>query len=273
MGEFASSDPTQTMSAGSAGLPSVALSVQDAHSNMPPQVCRTLLHSTDATMSVLLCSSLRRTPYRQTLRLSSLVIFLATGFIAVATFKDIAGLSRTKPIALWIVYYIFNAVCIVLYLISQLILVVRTLDDKWWPIGDILFGLGFFVIGQVLIYGFSIKICNSIKHYLDGLFFGSLCTLLTVMMIYKYYDTITKEDLEFSVGSKQAVWEVKESLLSGGGGGGGYQAFDDDDFASSKLPAFSHPQAQQGYASQTYGNYGGQQHYGMQGYPPSKGAF
>lgn len=28
------------------------------------------------------------------------------------------------------------------------------------------------------------------------------------MMVYKYWDSITKEDLEFSVGSKQAVWEV-----------------------------------------------------------------
>jgi hypothetical protein len=32
------------------------------------------------------------------------------------------------------------------------------------------------------------------------------------MMVYKYWDSITKEDLEFSVGSKQNVWEVKELL-------------------------------------------------------------
>lgn len=31
-------------------------------------------------------------------------------------------------------------------------------------------------------------------------------------MVYKYWDSITKEDLEFSVGSKQNVWEVKELL-------------------------------------------------------------
>jgi hypothetical protein len=35
--------------------------------------------------------------------------------------------------------------------------------------------------------------------------------LLAVMMVYKYWDSITKEDLEFSVGSKQAVWEVKDA--------------------------------------------------------------
>jgi len=41
-----------------------------------------------------------------------------------------------------------------------------------------------------------------------------LCALLTVMMVYKYYDSLTKEDLEFSVGSKQNVWEVKEPLMA-----------------------------------------------------------
>ena len=42
------------------------------------------------------------------------------------------------------------------------------------------------------------------------------------MMVYKYWDSITKEDLEFSVGSKQAVWEVdyapEQKLLMDDGG-------------------------------------------------------
>lgn len=97
------------------------------------------------------------------------------------------------------------------YIVSQIILVVNTLDDRW-PLGDILFAAAFFAIGQVLMYVFSVFICENTKHYVDGLFFGAICNLLTVMMIYKYWDSITKEDLEFSVGSKQNVWEVKELL-------------------------------------------------------------
>jgi hypothetical protein len=31
----------------------------------------------------------------------------------------------------------------------------------------------------------------SIKHYVNGLFFFSLCMLLSVMMVYKYWDNIT----------------------------------------------------------------------------------
>jgi hypothetical protein len=33
------------------------------------------------------------------------------------------------------------------------------------------------------------------------------------MMVYKYWDSITKEDLEFSVGSKQNNWEVQDSQI------------------------------------------------------------
>lgn len=105
--------------------------------------------------------------------------------------------------------FIFNAVCAVVYIVLQLILVIRTLDDRW-PIGDIIFGTAFFAVAQVIQFGFSVTICDAVKHYLDGLFFSTLCNLLAVMMVYKYWDSITKEDLEFSVGSKASVWEVKE---------------------------------------------------------------
>ncbi|KAF1801592.1 chitin synthase III catalytic subunit-domain-containing protein [Mucor lusitanicus] len=145
------------------------------------------------------------------IRISSFVIFLLTGFIAIATFKNIGPFNYASPGALWAFYFIINGVAFIVYVISQIVLVVNTLDDRW-PLGDILFGTAFFIIGQVILYIFSVVICDQVKHYVDGLFFGSICTLLAVMMVYKYWDSITKEDLEFSVGSKQNVWEVKELL-------------------------------------------------------------
>jgi hypothetical protein len=66
----------------------------------------------------------------------------------------------------------------------QVILVTRTLQDRW-PLGDIAFGAFFFTIGQVILYAFSTQICNAVQHYLDGLFFATICNLLGVMMIYK----------------------------------------------------------------------------------------
>ncbi|CAG8736657.1 4517_t:CDS:2, partial [Racocetra fulgida] len=139
------------------------------------------------------------------------VVFLAVFGLSFATFTNAANFNSLRPLALWIVLYVFNGAALAIYFVLQIVLVLNTLDDRW-PLGDILFGISFYVIGQVILYLFSVKICDTAKHYIDGLFFGTICTLLGVMMVYKYWDSITKEDLEFSVGSKQNVWEVKELL-------------------------------------------------------------
>ncbi|KAI5807095.1 chitin synthase III catalytic subunit [Geopyxis carbonaria] len=145
------------------------------------------------------------------LRICSLIMFVLTGAIALCTFEGYAGLAPNKTTALFVLLYVVNALCIFIYVTCQILLVLGTLEDRW-PLGDITFGAFFFVIGQVLMYVFSAKICEQVYHYLDGLFFASICNLLGVMMVYKYWDSITKEDLEFSVGTKTNVWEVKELL-------------------------------------------------------------
>lgn len=168
------------------------------------------------------------------IRISSFVVFLSVAFLSIATFQKIGPFDPLHPVALWVVFFIFNGAALCIYVILQIVLVVNTLDDRW-PLGDIVFGIGFFAVGQVILYVFSLDICNFAKHYIDGLFFGTISTLLSVMMVYKYWDSITKEDLEFSVGSKQNVWEVKELLgedeMANGGlyghhqGGQGYGGF------------------------------------------------
>jgi len=193
------------------------------------------------------------------LRLSSLFLFCAGFFLSIATFKGFAGFNYATPVALWIIYFIWPAVCVVIYVVSQLVLVVRTLEDRW-PIGDILFGTAFFAVAQIVLFAFSVTICDAVKHYIDGLFFFTLCMLLSVMMVYKYWDSITKEDLEFSVGSKAAVWEVKEPFL-----GQGQNEWEDD--------AASH---YKGHPASLVGGVSGGQYYQQQGgpgygYPPAHG--
>jgi hypothetical protein len=100
-----------------------------------------------------------------------------------------------------------------------------------------------------------VVICDQVKHYVDGLFFGTICTLLAVMMVYKYWDSITKEDLEFSVGSKQNIWEVKESLLN------------EDELSQSYGTQYGNtpsPQPQQQQQQQQYAQHPPQQQYGQQ---------
>ncbi|KAK5994434.1 Chitin synthase export chaperone [Cladobotryum mycophilum] len=145
------------------------------------------------------------------MRICSLVAFAISFLVSLATFKSWAGLGPTNTIGLFVVLYLLNAIQLFVYVGLQILLVARTLQDRW-PLGDIAFGIFFFVAGQVILYAFSAKICKSVSHYLDGLFFATVCNLLGVMMVYKYWDSITKEDLEFSVGTRMNNWEVKELL-------------------------------------------------------------
>ncbi|KXS13234.1 hypothetical protein M427DRAFT_58786 [Gonapodya prolifera JEL478] len=148
-----------------------------------------------------------------TIRLSSLLVFAIAFFISIATFKGFLGFSPTNPIALFIVYLLFNALCLTVYVISQIILVLTTLDDRW-SLGNILTGVSFFVIALLFQFVLSPTVCNGTQHYIDGYFFGALFSLLSIMMVYKFWDSITKEDLEFSVGGKTNVWEIKDPLLN-----------------------------------------------------------
>ncbi|KIW98058.1 chitin synthase export chaperone [Cladophialophora bantiana CBS 173.52] len=150
------------------------------------------------------------------LRLGSLIMFVISFAVSLLTFKSWAGLSPTSTTGLFIVLYIINAIFLAVYFVMQIILVVNTLQDRW-PLGDLAFGAFFFIIGQVILYVFGKRICEGVSHYLDGLFFATVCNLLGVMMVYKYWDSITREDLEFSVGTKQGHWDVKEAFLDPSG--------------------------------------------------------
>lgn len=145
------------------------------------------------------------------MRVCSAAAFAISFLVSLATFKSWAGLGPTNTIGLFVVLYLLNAVQLFVYVVLQTLLVTRTLQDRW-PLGDIGFGVFFFVAGQVILYAFSRPLCNAVSHYMDGLFFATTCNLLAVMMVYKYWDSITKEDLEFSVGQRMNNWEVKDLL-------------------------------------------------------------
>ncbi|ORX56842.1 hypothetical protein DM01DRAFT_1382264 [Hesseltinella vesiculosa] len=141
------------------------------------------------------------------IRISTFIVFFAVMFVGMATFNNLAPFNYTTPIGLWIIYFIFNGAVFLIYVLSQILLVVYTLDDRW-PLGDIFFGALFFLTGQVVMFVFSLPLCEQMKHYLDGIFFGTVFNLLGVMMVYKYWDSITKEDLEFSIDSKYQDWQA-----------------------------------------------------------------
>ena len=118
------------------------------------------------------------------LRSISLAFFVITFLVSLATFKSWAGLGPTKTIGLFVVLYLISAICLAVYIVMQFILVLNTLQDRW-PLGDLSFGAGFLIVGQVILYAVSNTICRKVQHYLDGVFFTTICNLLAVMMVYK----------------------------------------------------------------------------------------
>ncbi|WFC94063.1 Chitin synthase, class 7 [Malassezia brasiliensis] len=144
-----------------------------------------------------------------TLRLSTLVFWVVGFAVSAWTFGDVKNAQG----GLWFFEFIFPIIMVAIYIVSQVVLVVRTLDD-FWAINDIALGTIAYVAGIILMFGFNNQICESVKHYIDGTFFITLCMLFSVMMVYKFWDDITKEDLEFSVGSKHSAWDTKEPLVS-----------------------------------------------------------
>ena len=54
------------------------------------------------------------------------------------------------------------------------------------------------------------EFCRVAGHYLDGLFLTASMISLSVMMVYKYWDSITHEDLEFSVAVNH-LWALEQA--------------------------------------------------------------
>ncbi|CAH2351763.1 chitin synthase export chaperone [[Candida] railenensis] len=133
------------------------------------------------------------------LRIISFAWFACNYIISIITFKSWGTLLNDGSTeVLFVVSYIGNALLLAAYFVSQIILVIFALDS-YWPLGAIFLSAFFFVTGQVLAYVFSENICEGLSHYIDGIFFGSLCNIFAIMMIYKFWDMITTDDLEFSV--------------------------------------------------------------------------
>ena len=78
-----------------------------------------------------------------------------------------------------------------------------------------------------------------------------------------FYFIFQREDLEFSVGSKAAVWEVKDPLLAGGNGSGGLDYGEED--AASNYNGGAPASLVGGVSGQQLYSKAG---YGGRGYPP-----
>ncbi|SCU92479.1 LAFA_0F10880g1_1 [Lachancea sp. 'fantastica'] len=132
---------------------------------------------------------------------SAFLGFVINFLVAIFSFeawKSSSTFTNSNTMGLFVVMYVLNALAILCYIICQLLVSLFVITN-YWAAGAVLLGVFFLFAGQLIIYAFSAAICTGVKHYIDGLFFGSLCNIFALMMVYKTWDMTTDDDLEFSV--------------------------------------------------------------------------
>ncbi|MDI1489267.1 MAG: hypothetical protein OHK93_008545 [Ramalina farinacea] len=163
--------------------------------------------SVEATLWVLLLNGLvgfqildDGTPVSLGLILGSAVaFFVGTGYVALDTafsYSSAFVRSMTAPnrnIALYVLYQLWPLVCLFFFFVLESVLVLRVLGERK-PMIYLLAAALLFAIGQIFQYVISKHICTGTSGKIDGALFETLFTLLSVVMIWVFWSSITEDD-------------------------------------------------------------------------------
>lgn len=132
--------------------------------------------------------------------ISAAAFFVGTGYIALDTAFNFTGYWQRESYsaihrntALYVLYQLLPLVCCFFYFVLESILVLRVLGERkpmiWLVSAAILFA-----IGQIFQYVISVHICVPTNGAIDGNFFQALFNLLSVVMIWVFWSSITEDD-------------------------------------------------------------------------------
>ena len=147
--------------------------------------------------------------------ISAAAIFIGTGYITLDTafswthHFDPSLSAPNQNIGLYVLYWLFPLICLVLFLVLETVLVLRVLGEKK-PMCKyatkctgslankvVVYLLGaavLFALGQIFEFTISPHICNGTGGKIDGAFFETLFTLLSVVLIWLFWSSITEDD-------------------------------------------------------------------------------
>jgi Chitin synthase export chaperone len=130
---------------------------------------------------------------------SALAFFVGTGYIALDTGFSWSGFwdSSLQPphrnLALYTLYQLAPLVFLFLFFILETVLVLRVLGERK-PMIYLIAAALLFAIGQIFNYVVSVHICNPTSGKINGAFFETLFTLLSVVAIWIFWSSITEDD-------------------------------------------------------------------------------
>ncbi|KAF4955109.1 hypothetical protein FSARC_11935 [Fusarium sarcochroum] len=135
------------------------------------------------------------------------ILLIGTGYIALDTGLSWTGYwddshdgPKNRNIALYVLYQLIPLIFLVAYLVLEAILVIRILGETR-PMIYLAAAALLFAIGQVFNYAISKYICDGTSGKVDGALFQTLFTLLSVVMIWTFWSSITEDDWPMPVTS------------------------------------------------------------------------
>ncbi|KAF4995768.1 hypothetical protein FGRMN_4929 [Fusarium graminum] len=132
--------------------------------------------------------------------ISAGILLVGTGYIALDTGLSWTGYwddsykgPNNRNIALYVLYQLVPLIFLVAFLVLETILVIRILGETR-PMIYLAAAALLFAIGQVFNYAVSKYICDGTSGKIDGSLFQTLFTLLSVIMIWVFWSSITEDD-------------------------------------------------------------------------------
>lgn len=131
--------------------------------------------------------------------LSAAIVFIGTGYIALDTglswtgFWDTSRVGDNQSYALYTIYQLFPLVCLFIFFLLESYLVLRILGERK-PMMYLIAATLLFAIGQIFQYVVSVHICKGTNGKINGGLFETLFTLLSVVMIWIFWSSITEDD-------------------------------------------------------------------------------
>ncbi|OIR58357.1 MAG: chitin synthase export chaperone [Amphiamblys sp. WSBS2006] len=141
------------------------------------------------------------------LRLTSCALFLVV-FFSVSILTRLENEMWTTAVVA--AFLGINGFFILAYTVMECILVF-SYADNCWSLMELFLALMSFGLGALVLF-FSNTLCLQTKHYIDGSFLYSFFFLLGLMMLYKFWDSITKEEFEFFVDNDQNTWALEKII-------------------------------------------------------------
>lgn len=131
--------------------------------------------------------------------LSAAALFIGTGYIALDTgyswtgFWDSSYDLPNRNVALYVLYQLIPLIFLVVYYVLEAVLVLQVLGEIR-PMMYLTATALLFALGQVFNYAISKYICSGTSGKIDGALFETLFTLLSVVMVWVFWSSITEDD-------------------------------------------------------------------------------